>query len=162
MAVNSAALNTIQAAIDKYSTPQPWGESKYSTIDQTAANSIVSTLTQLKKKLSDSLNAFSEQETAVPATYQPQYNEHAVQAALALRNVLEGAANRGDMGGMLQQDLLSVNTARQNADIATDTAKAQALQKIRDYITEAESGAGADLTSSIAEIENNRLLSVAN
>ena len=194
------ALDAINNAINQYSSSNPWGTSSddaINQINQQSALGLQNTLNQLKQKINDSLNTQNQKATdttnqynsalntlnqslqAVPAKYQPEYNQHATQAALALRNVMEQAANRGDVGGMMQQNQLAVNTAQQNADAATDTSKnneilnynnqisdtntkkAEALQAIKDAIDTLNSDAESQLGSDISSANQSRLGNIA-
>lgn len=74
---------------------------------------------------------------------------------------MEQAANRGDNGGMLQQNELSVDNAKQNADASTDASKNSALQKITDAINQLDSDAQSQLGSYIATANQNRLSGIA-
>jgi hypothetical protein len=157
-------LAKIQSAIDQYGSSNPWGadsDEDVNSINQNTASGLTSTLNLLKQKISDSLNSYNQQSAAIPAQFQPEYNQHANQAALALRNVLEAAANRGDNGGMQQLDQLSVNTSQQNADAQTDSSKNAAMQKITDAINQLYSGADTELGTDIATANQNRIANIS-
>jgi len=158
------ALNAINSAINQY-TPNyyvdPNASAGVNSINQQASSGLQDTLNQLKQKISDSLNAYSTQQAAVPAQYQPDYNSHATQAALALRNVQEAAANRGDNGGMAQEDQLLVGNAQQAADASTDTSKNNALQTILNAINQTNDQGMTNLGSAISGNNQDRLKNVA-
>jgi hypothetical protein len=158
------ALDAINSAINQY-TPNyyvdPNASAGVNSINQQASSGLQDTLNQLKQKISDSLNAYGTQQAAVPAQYQPDYNSHATQAALALRNVQEAAANRGDNGGMAQEDQLLVNNAQQAADASTDTSKNNALQTILNAINQTNDQGMTDLGSAISGNNQDRLKNVA-
>lgn len=160
----AGALDAINSAINQYSTSNPWGSSSdtaVNSINQSAASGLTDTLNQLKQKINDSMNSYKTQEAAVPAQYQPDYNQHANDAAIALRNVQEAAANRGDNGGMAQENQLLVNSAKLNADAATDTNKYGALQKIKDAINQLDTDAQTQLGSYISDANKSRLSNIS-
>jgi hypothetical protein len=85
---------------------------------------------------------------AVPAKYQPQYDQNAVTEQSNLKRALENAANYGQLGGgAYQQWQLDASGNRQNADTAVNANKASDLTNYGNQIN--------DLTGKINTFNSN-------
>jgi hypothetical protein len=160
-AINQTASSTLQSTLaalkskisdsmNTYNTNLAGEDAKYQPQLDTLNNQATDTTNQYGQALDQIQQAIQ----GVPAKYQPDYNQHAVDAALNLRNVIEGAANRGDNGGMGQMQQLAVGTAQQNADSATDTSKNNDIQDYNNQSITTQNAKTAALNSIASNISS--------
>jgi hypothetical protein len=150
-----ALLDDILATAKKNPYGTNTGDTSIDALGNQANSSLATALNQLYQTNNSGLNDLNNQMApiqqnlaAVPAKYQPQYDQNAVTEQSNLKRALENAANYGQLGGgAYQQWQLDASGNRQNADTAVNANKASDLTNYGNQIN--------DLTGKINTFNSN-------
>lgn len=128
-AANNYAANGGGNTLSGLATNSTGLQSQYTAPDQSGIDYANADSVDLINRLYDQSSA--SQISALDSQYAPMRDQAIVDARNNMRAIMEGAANRGDVGGMARQDALGARLAGENAVIDLDRQKSAAAAAIR-------------------------------